>query len=1344
MKMNLPVVAIALAVLFLPMTALEGEGGGGGTDHSLAQVIEVQIDFRTEQHIVDGISTTRVVIKDGGIMRAEGGWCVPFLVPELPFSGEVEDVEVDFYEGVPLSIGCSPWTVPGPLGSDSTIDPEWSSGQAFIRSEGFEIVRAGGSDGCSGAPAIRLYPVRFEADGTSILHTKAMITLRTTMVPTAFTSTMSDRKPFGPIKYLIITDEDLVDELEPLAVWKSQKGLFARIVTTSEIDAMYEGKDLPKKMRSYVMDMENAYDLDYLLLAGDHDKVPTRAAYNDYPYSMYGEPGYYATDMYFACVDNGTTWNTDGDGNIGEPTDIDDAVPDMAIGRLAINDGNTLNGIVSELIDRDMDPVHTSDMELPVFMTGDPVNNPGDPIETMDDFWDSYGSDIFTDRITMNYDGTGSMSFSSTSVNTVLDDRHQFLGYFSHGQTTSIPNLYDRSDVQSLSGNGQAGAFFAMACLTGWFDKPIGGMMYFQGDCLGEVLTETPTKGVAGYIGSSRLAVGEIDTTYSGDAPGLEEDYWRGVREAVLGNIPGTTGDIHRYAVTRFSTNFYPFPGGLYDGSLRTFLEYNLLGEPDATLSISDPIELHLEFALAAQSDRVDATVTDGGGLPVEGATVAICRYGEVGRSATTGQDGKVSIPIPDSNGGNVTITAYRRGDVPAQGNFTLDDELPPALSYEVTPSTPDGNNGYYRTSPVVTIDSDEPATIEYSMDGGAVLLLDAPAVIAIEDGEQLLEFGARDLAGHTSEVANLTLVVDTVPPDISVVSDPELPDGEGGFFRTVVNISLGSAEEVSNPEYRINGGIWKDYLGPIQLGDGSHEVLLRAKDAAGNTGTTMATFKIDASAPISSIMVTHLPDGDNGYYITTPHIELRAIDDNTPTIEYRWDSEPWTPYFAPFQAPEGIHLLGYRATDGPGNVESTRSQEFKVDTVTPVMTVHVTPSLPDGLNGFHTVNPVVNATADEGTIRYALVPEGIEPSWTLHGREMTEEIIVGEGNWTLLLICADDAGNFVQSGPYPLSVDSIAPRLTYDISPDAPDGDNGWYRSYPSVKVRSDDGSRIAYRLHGSEGWVEYTGPIYLEVDEAIVEMRAIDHAGNTGSNSTGTIRCEGETPWVTIKWEEGHLVAGSGLRDLVWEGGDNIPGSARFEIFIDGGPFRDIGWNLSHPIGGLEDGAHHATVRGKDLAGNTASATVGFRVDATYPKAIAHSPTGSLVDIYDPITVLFSEDMDRDSVNITMGDVQGRLLWDIRNAIFDPIGPLDHGTTYTVTVRGNDRNGLPMETLIWNFTTIPAPESPKQKNDAEVPWVPVLGGFGAILLVALVAISFVILRMRRSEDLEEFELME
>jgi len=83
-------------------------------------------------------------------------------------------------------------------------------------------------------------------------------------------------------------------------------------------------------------------------------------------------------------------------------------------------------------------------------------------------------------------------------------------------------------------------------------------------------------------------------------------------------------------------------------------------------------------------------------------------------------------------------------------------------------------------------------------------------------------------------------------------------------------------------------------------------------------------------------------PNGQNGYYITTPKVTLTARSpvDTNPVIYYYFDGDNPVQYTAPVSVPDGVHMLYFYAMDKSQNKEVAQSMSFKVDTLPPAITV--------------------------------------------------------------------------------------------------------------------------------------------------------------------------------------------------------------------------------------------------------------------------------------------------------------------------------------------------------------------------------------------------------------------
>ena len=100
--------------------------------------------------------------------------------------------------------------------------------------------------------------------------------------------------------------------------------------------------------------------------------------------------------------------------------------------------------------------------------------------------------------------------------------------------------------------------------------------------------------------------------------------------------------------------------------------------------------------------------------------------------------------------------------------------------------------------------------------------------------------------------------------------------------------------------------------------------------------GVFSYTFSADTTPPETQYLISPPnPDGDNGWYKTTPLITLTPNEQaNT---YYQWDSNNplnWLPYSVPISVPEGQHVLYYYSEDTSGNIETEKtSPQIKVDT---------------------------------------------------------------------------------------------------------------------------------------------------------------------------------------------------------------------------------------------------------------------------------------------------------------------------------------------------------------------------------------------------------------------------
>jgi hypothetical protein len=177
-------------------------------------------------------------------------------------------------------------------------------------------------------------------------------------------------------------------------------------------------------------------------------------------------------------------------------------------------------------------------------------------------------------------------------------------------------------------------------------------------------------------------------------------------------------------------------------------------------------------------------------------------------------------------------------------------------------------------------------------------------------------------------------------PDDLSAPTShatltPPTPQGQGGWYKGAVTVSLSAADEqggsgVDTLQYRIDGGDYVAYSAPFTISaEGNHVVEYRARDKAGNTETPKAApVKIDHTAPKTTARVSPTHPGPAGWYDDAVTVTLRGSDGRTGSgigsTQYRIGSGAWQTYRGPLVlSAVGTYSVAFRSTDVAGNAET-------------------------------------------------------------------------------------------------------------------------------------------------------------------------------------------------------------------------------------------------------------------------------------------------------------------------------------------------------------------------------------------------------------------------------------
>jgi hypothetical protein len=88
----------------------------------------------------------------------------------------------------------------------------------------------------------------------------------------------------SPVRYLIVTDTASMPAFQVLADWKTRRGIPAVVRSLDWVQShARQGSDRAETLRNFLIDAYTLWGVDWVLLGGDTDIVPTREATSSVP-----------------------------------------------------------------------------------------------------------------------------------------------------------------------------------------------------------------------------------------------------------------------------------------------------------------------------------------------------------------------------------------------------------------------------------------------------------------------------------------------------------------------------------------------------------------------------------------------------------------------------------------------------------------------------------------------------------------------------------------------------------------------------------------------------------------------------------------------------------------------------------------------------------------------------------------------------------------------------------------------------------------------------------------------------------------------------------------------------
>jgi hypothetical protein len=374
-----------------------------------------------------------------------------------------------------------------------------------------------------------------------------------------------------------------------------------------------------------------------------------------------------------------------------------------------------------------------------------------------------------------------------------------------------------------------------------------------------------------------------------------------------------------------------------------------------------------------------------------------------------------------------------------------------------------------------------------------------------------------------------------------------------------------------------------------LALTSGSHTVVVRVTDAAGNAASDSVTFTADATAP--TVGFTDLPaDVTN---LATDQFAFSANE--AATFECRVDSTTLAPCTSPFTATglsEGTHTFRLRATDAYGNAGSVLAISWTVDLTPPDTNVSGAPASPTN----STVASPAFTSPDGTSFRCSL--DGATAATCTSPASLTG---LTEGNHTFSVVAVDAAGNV---DPTPATatwtVDTTAPILNITSKPSNPTnsttGSFAFTVTDGSVQCQLDGG---LFGACTSATTATYSG---LAQGSHTFTVRSNDAANNVGSTSyTWTVDLTAPVITIVSRPPNPSNSRNASFAFTVTDG--------TVQCRLDGAVFGACSSATTASYASLSDGSHNFNVQSTDAAGNVGTASWMWTIDATGPVVIFDS---------------------------------------------------------------------------------------------------------------------------------------
>jgi hypothetical protein len=442
--------------------------------------------------------------------------------------------------------------------------------------------------------------------------------------------------PPGDYEYVIITTTGFESSFQPLADWRTKKGMPATIVDLTYIYNNYGGANDYAQVKNFIEDANATWGSLFFLLGGDAYFVPyhVRAVYGD------SVPN----DAYYA--DFGNDW-----------------VYDVYVGRACVNNYSQISTFIDKIDTYEKNPP-TGYGRRVFFMGFDADANTHDEdnkklihsnfVQPTANFVSEYDSEAGGHKLDCR-------DYMNTGQNLVNHADHGEVNYIGVG-STNHGTFFSSSDATSFTNGDRYSNFITLSCLSGKFTST----------CWGEYFVRDDQGGIT-YVGNTMYGWYDQGNPYTLSGK-YDLKWWKMLYE----------GHFYAGEILAEAKNDY-FPNDEQCKYITT--EWTLLGDPGLKLWDKNPVALTVTHAASINTgSQVFNVHVDGGGASLEDALVCVMKGSEVYAYGLTNVLGYVSFSINPATAGDLYVTATAHNYLCYEATVPVSSSGPPPTVTALSP----------------------------------------------------------------------------------------------------------------------------------------------------------------------------------------------------------------------------------------------------------------------------------------------------------------------------------------------------------------------------------------------------------------------------------------------------------------------------------------------------------------------------------------------------------------------------------------------------------------------------------------------------------------------------------